>query len=159
MAQWLKNPHCNAGHLGSISAQGTKSPHAAEKLCPCFTTIKPPLHNEASHIQQLRPDAAKWETFPKGETLSVTLPMCLCACTLKRKKKKWGNWGSEWLSNLPKVIQLRNEDNGETQTVSSVKIVPLLSVTNEVSLTFLIFWHVYISQVYHFAFYCGGFRI
>lgn len=81
MAQWLKNPHCNAGDLGSFSAQGTKISHAAEKLCPCLTTIKPPLHNEGSHIEQPRPDAAKWETLPEGETPSVSLPVCLSACT------------------------------------------------------------------------------
>ena len=57
------------------------------------------------------------------------------------------------------VIQLRIEDSKETQTVSSAKIVPLLSVTTEIFLILLIFWHVYISQVYHFAFYCEGFRI
>ena len=48
MGQWLKNKNkkkknlpSSAGDAGLIPGQGTKSPHAAEQLSPCGTTIEP----------------------------------------------------------------------------------------------------------------------
>ena len=37
----LKNPLCNAGDMGSIPGEGTKIPHATERLSPGTATTKP----------------------------------------------------------------------------------------------------------------------
>ena len=50
-------------------------------------------------------------------------------------------------------------NTGETWTVSSAKLLPLLSVTTEIFLILLIFWHVYIPLDHHFAFYWEAFKI
>ena len=39
----IRNLLCNAGYVGSIPGQGTKSPHASEQLSPHTTTLP---HNE-----------------------------------------------------------------------------------------------------------------
>ena len=37
----VENPPCNAGDLGSIPGQGTKTPHALEQLNPHAVTKEP----------------------------------------------------------------------------------------------------------------------
>ena len=37
----VKNPPSNAGDMGSIPGQGTRTPHAAEKLRPRISTTEP----------------------------------------------------------------------------------------------------------------------
>ena len=42
----VENPPANAGDVGSIPGQGTKIPHAVEKLSPCAATTEP-VHSGA----------------------------------------------------------------------------------------------------------------
>ena len=42
----IRNLLCNAGYVGSIPGQGTKSPHASEQLSPHTTTREPLPHSE-----------------------------------------------------------------------------------------------------------------
>lgn len=71
------------------------------------------------------------------------------------------NWGTERVSNLPEVIQLKNVRDWRNSrlSLSRAKLLTLFSATTENLLILLIFWHVYISLEHHFAFYCEGFRI
>ena len=41
----VKNLPCHAGDIGLIPDQGTKTPHAAEKLSPRAATTEPRCHN------------------------------------------------------------------------------------------------------------------
>ena len=54
----------NAGAMGSIPGQGTRSPHATGQLSPCIPAIEasnlePACCKERSCLQQPRADAAK----------------------------------------------------------------------------------------------------
>ena len=55
----FKNSLSNAGDVGSIPGQGTKSPHAAGYLNANTATTELFARNKRSHEPQLRPDAAK----------------------------------------------------------------------------------------------------
>ena len=48
MAQWLKNPPCNTGDVGSILGWGTKILHAMEQPSPPATTTE--LVHSAAHV-------------------------------------------------------------------------------------------------------------
>ena len=48
----VKNPHSNAGDMGSIPGWGTKIPHAVGQLSPCTTTTEPALLNWRAHMPQ-----------------------------------------------------------------------------------------------------------
>ena len=41
VVQWLMNPSCNAGDMGSILGWVTKIPHAMEQQSPCISTAEP----------------------------------------------------------------------------------------------------------------------
>ena len=42
----VKNPPCSAGDMGLIPGQGTKIPHAMERLSPCTAAGESMHHNE-----------------------------------------------------------------------------------------------------------------
>ena len=46
----VKNPPSDAGDVGLIPGQGTKIPHALEKLSPQASTREPMCCKERSHI-------------------------------------------------------------------------------------------------------------
>ena len=50
----VKNLPWNAGDMGSIPGQGTKTPHATKQLSLHTTTREPVRHNERSCLLQLR---------------------------------------------------------------------------------------------------------
>ena len=55
----VKSQPCNAGNVHSVSAQGTKSPHAVEELSSCTATREPVGHSKRFRMRQLRSGMAK----------------------------------------------------------------------------------------------------
>ena len=68
MAQWVKNPPCNAEDVGSTPGQGTRIPE--EQLSPCAITTEP-AHFGARVPQQESPC-----TTTKHPTLLNEDPTC-----------------------------------------------------------------------------------
>ena len=66
----IRNLLCNAGYMGSIPGQGTKSPHASEQLSPHTTTREPLPHNEElllsrfSRVDSVRPQRRQPTRLP-----------------------------------------------------------------------------------------------
>jgi len=56
----LKNPPCNAGDMGSNPGEGTKIPHATERLSPGTATTK--LKCSKAYMPQLE---SSWAGAPK----------------------------------------------------------------------------------------------
>ena len=94
VVQWVNNPPSNAGDVGSIPGQGTKTRHAVGQLSPwvattestCHNSEKPTCHNEKHVCRNEDPGQPKKKKnnnnkvepgIPKLQP-STCLPMTLC---------------------------------------------------------------------------------
>ena len=62
----VKNPPCNAGDVGSISAWGTKIPHAMGQLSRCVATTEP--EHSGARVSQEK----SWLTATEDSPSTIT---------------------------------------------------------------------------------------